>query len=143
MVVQNYTRPEKNGQKVENVAAKLVDCGSLKMLELPKSGLTDWGVKGIYSKRISPIELPSQLSVNEQYKVSVRDGKVVTPNREIKIDNKVGTLEIRVETSGHTVKIERKLDMKGSIVSKGNIQEFREIANAWNDENLLKLMLTK
>ena len=136
-------KAEKNGQKVENVAAKLVDCGSLKMLELPKSGLTDWGVKGIYSKRISPIELPSQLSVNEQYKVSVRDGKVVTPNREIKIDNKVGTLEIRVETSGHTVKIERKLDMKGSIVSKGNIQDFREIANAWNDENLLKLMLTK
>jgi hypothetical protein len=33
--------------------------------------------------------------------------------------------------------------MKSTIVSKGNIQDFREIANAWNDENMLKLMLAK
>lgn len=134
-------KAEKNGAKIGDCAAKVIDCGGLKMLQLPKSGLTDWGITGIYSKRITPIELPTQLAVNEQYNVSVSGAVVVSPDKNIKIDNKAGTLEITVTTSGNTTKVERKLEMKSSIISKSNIQDLRAIANAWNDENLLKLML--
>lgn len=134
-------KAEKNGAKIDDCAAKVIDCGGLKMLQLPKSGLTDWGITGIYSKRITPIELPTQLAVNEQYNVSVSGAVVVSPDKNIKIDNKAGTLEITVTTSGNTTKVERKLEMKSSIISKSNIQDLRAIANAWNDENLLKLML--
>ena len=85
--------------------------------------------------------MPTQLAVNEQYNVSVSGAVVVSPDKNIKIDNKAGTLEITITTSGNTTKVERKLEMKSSIISKSNIQDLRAIANAWNDENLLKLML--
>jgi hypothetical protein len=130
----------KNGNDVE-AAAKLIDCGAYKMIQLPDSKLTDWGITRVNTERIVPIEIPSQQNLTENHIIKLENGQFVSKNKSVKIEHEIGSVVINITVEGNTAKIERKLDMNSTVIQKSDILKMKEIVDAWNDDNLMRLII--
>jgi hypothetical protein len=134
------TKAVKNGNDVE-AAAKLIDCGAYKMIQLPDSKLTDWGITRVNTERIVPIEIPSQQNLTENHIIKLENGQFVSKNKSVKIEHEIGSVVINITVEGNTAKIVRKLDMNSTVIQKSDILKMKEIVDAWNDDNLMRLII--
>ena len=73
--------------------------------------------------------------------IKLENGQFVSKNKSVKIEHEIGSVVINITVEGNTAKIERKLDMNSTVIQKSDILKMKEIVDAWNDDNLMRLII--
>jgi hypothetical protein len=114
--------------------------------ELPatKNGFESWHIGFLDTERNSTMEIPFPLAEEYDFLVKIPEGyEYVNLKSKIDLKNKAGSIKIEFIPKGNSIIVTRKLEITSREISKGNYADFRELINAWLDQNQRTILFKK
>ncbi len=96
------------------------------------------------SKRINPILLPRPIEESIQYEIQLPAGvKMLSKERHIHLNNKVGKLHISLEKTATGAKVVRTLSIPEVSIPTARYSDLYQLLRIWQDPALLKILISQ
>jgi hypothetical protein len=108
--------------------------GNYFFMEIPlsRSGISSWGLSYIEMDRVSPIKLEQALHESYDLEIELPDSfTMISPEKDLNIDNEVGSLLVRQGVKGNKVKLERQIKFKKEHVSHADFDALGQLLGGW------------
>lgn len=129
------------------IAAQVSALQNYLLLVLPQTGkgiLQEKNYHRLNSKRTVNLMLPNTTTEEYDYTIHLpAELTLCTPDKEITLNNAVGSLRISVRQDGQNVYIHRSIDLKEKLITPHNYPAFRQLITEWADSNGQRLLLKK
>jgi pyruvate carboxylase len=114
--------------------------------ELPemKNGFESFHISYLDIERIDPYVLPFNIEEEYQISIEIPEGyEFVSKKVKTGVKNKTGSATITMSPKGNQMKVTRELHLNNKVIRVSEYNDFREVVNAWLDENLRKVVFKK
>lgn len=114
-------------------------------LTLPSmsSGIDNWYIKTLSSKRETSFEIPSLAEEKYSYTFTLPSNlSVFTPGQEITIKNKAGEFSWEVSKASGKVTVRRQIKFNQREFNPQLFREFKELMDGWNNPRYRELIFT-
>lgn len=96
------------------------------------------------SKRHSNLLLPTLVNEEYNYTLALPDNlQLCTPEKEIKIDNAVGSLTLSLKQDGSVFHIRRTLQLHKKLITPTDYPAFRQLMTEWGDKAAREMLVKK
>jgi len=107
-----------------------------------KTGFDAWNLVQFTGSGDTPVRLDFPLEEDYSFEIILPESySLFTPPVDIKIENDLGELAIKISQSGSKVKIERSWELYHDVVSSDLMDEFKEMIIAWEKVEHRKIIL--
>lgn len=110
--------------------------GKYLLYPLPEStgGANSWGLYPLVSVRKTALELPYPLTESYDYVIETEPAlNFKGKNVSVKRQNKIGSVDIRIEQNDRLIKVHKTLQLNKSLISPSEYGDFRKLMNDWAD----------
>lgn len=97
----------------------------------PTKGVDSWGMQSLASSRKNAFEIPYAIDEKCVYTIKLNGVSSLTENKNEKIENAAGSVELQVVNNGDTVTITRQISLKKSIYSPAEYAAVRALLLKW------------
>jgi hypothetical protein len=134
----------KTSAEIDVTAAPVkTDLSGYLFFELPryKTGFDSWGLYQFTTSGNTPVKFEHHLWEEYSYKITIPDGYTLfTPPVDLNIKNMLGVLSIRISQKGNEITIFREFELSHNVVTSSDMDEFKEMAKAWENGNWRKIV---
>lgn len=134
----------KTNAEIEVSAAPIkTDLSGYLFFELPRyrTGFDSWGLYQFTTSGNTPVKFEHHLWEEYSYKITIPDGYTLfTPPVDLYIKNLLGVLSIRISQKGNEITIFREFELSHNVLTSSDMDEFREMAKAWENGNWRKIV---
>ncbi len=114
-------------------AVSVADRSGYRLVKLPATGFAEsWGMSRPGTERTQYFEMPFVCDDEVRFTVET-DGRILTPNRELKISNSVGEVTLRIEVEGGKATVTRNVRINKAIVPPAEWKSARALLTALAD----------
>lgn len=97
----------------------------------PSKGVDSWGMQSLQSSRKDLFEIPYAIDEKCVYTIKLNGVSSSSENKNEKIENAAGSVELQVVNNGDTVTITRQISLKKSIYSPAEYAAVRALLLKW------------
>ena len=113
-------------------------------LPYASNGIESWHINQLPAVRSVALEIPQ--NINERYEYAIvfpKDIKLVSKINKIEIKNSIGYLLIEFVKTANEIIVTREIRFDEKIIEIDDYDDFREIMNAWNNEQYRNLIFKR
>lgn len=105
------------------------------------TGLDQWHLSSLASKRQEPVEIGWPLAINYDYTLAIPENyKLASQAFNENISNEAGTMTVRIEENEEEILIQKELKIKDDIIAAGQFNDLMELIHSWSKQNYQQLV---
>lgn len=108
-----------------------------------RKGFDSWGIRNLNSFRTYPFEIPSQLDEKVTYRITAKEGTIVTEPFEKTLSGPAGTVKVKLTVDGNTAVYTREAKFTKEIIPVKEYASFRAQANLLKDDAYRRIVVKK
>lgn len=111
------------------------------VLPVLTNGFESFHISYLESERLDPFVLPFSVDESYEYTVEIPEGyEFVNKKAKESWKNKAGSVSITMAPKGNQIVVTRQMTIDNKLIQTEQYNEFRELINAWLDENQRKVV---